>query len=135
MAKVYFYTQATEGVQQVVVKSVEEAENGITVRYTDGTVQELDTRHNMATNATLFYSEWAGDQAPYRVRYHNADIAENSIVELAPGLGITAEQLAELQAANIIGGEQQTGSITLLAYGTKPTGNIPVQFVVRSGIK
>lgn len=86
---------------------------------------------SMVVVATLSAASWSSETAPYSYTYTNANISATNPVELLPGDSITAEQLEALQGANIVGGTQTVGSITLLAYGDKPTINIPVQFVIR----
>ena len=85
---------------------------------------------NSAT-ATLSAASWSGASAPYSYAYNNGNITATNPIELLPGEGITAAQLEALQAANIIGGTQSAGSITLLAYGDKPAIDIPVKIIFR----
>jgi hypothetical protein len=64
------------------------------------------------------------------------EINEYTIVELVPGASITADQLGELQAANIVdGGEQSSKFIYLKAFGAKPTMDIPVTFIARGELE
>ena len=46
---------------------------------------------------------------------------------LAPAQEISADLLFELQEANIQEGGQETGVLTLLAYGKKPENDLPLR--------
>ena len=89
---------------------------------------------SILATATLSAASWSGSDAPYSYTYNNSNIKASSPVELLPGASITAVQLEALQGANIIGGSQIAGSVTLLAYGDKPSTDIPVQFIIRGDL-
>ena len=46
-------------------------------------------------------------------------------------MNITAEQLKALQSANIQDGGQAANTMTLKAYGDKPTVDIPIRVIKR----
>lgn len=82
-------------------------------------------------NLTLSASSWNDNVFVYS----NSNItSENTVVELYPQQGITTEQLEILQAANIIGGTQEFGSIEFLAIGDVPTIDIPVTIIIRGDL-
>ncbi len=83
-----------------------------------------------SASVTLLAASWSSGQ--YTLT--NAGITATNVVELYPAVGITAEQLAAMQGANIIGGTQAAGSITLVAMGDVPTINIPVTLVLRGDL-
>ena len=84
------------------------------------------------TTATLLASGWTGDSAPYSYTLAVAGVTADSNQELLPALGITTEQLAALQAANIQDDGQAAGSITLKAFGEdKPTIDLPIRIILR----
>ena len=51
-----------------------------------------------------------------------------------PGLNITAEQLKALQKADIQDAGQEDGKVVLRAFGTKPSVNIPIRFILQEAI-
>lgn len=90
---------------------------------------DLDSKADRpsTTTATLLASDWTGDSAPYSYTLAVAGVTADSNQEYLPALGITTEQLAALQAANIQDGGQQPGTVTLKAFGTKPAIDLPIR--------
>lgn len=90
---------------------------------------------SVATGTTLSVTfasaSWTGDAAPYTYTISNTAITATSTQELSPATDITADQLTALQAANIIDGGQAAGSMTLKAFGEKPSVDIPVRIIVK----
>lgn len=82
-------------------------------------------------SATLASASWTGTAAPYTYTISNSAITATSTQELSPATDITADQLSALQAANIIDGGQAAGSMTLKAFGEKPSVDIPVRIIVK----
>lgn len=80
---------------------------------------------------TLPSAGWSGTTAPYTMTLTNAAITATSTQELSPATNITADQLTALQNANIIDGGQAAGSMTLKAFGEKPSVDIPVRIIVK----
>ena len=81
--------------------------------------------------ATLLAASWTGDAVPYSYTLTVTGVTANSNQELLPALNITSEQLTALQAANIQDGGQAANSVTLKAFGDKPTIDIPIRVIVR----
>lgn len=79
------------------------------------------------TETTLLASGWTGDSAPYSYTLSLTGVTADSRQEYLPGLDITVEQLTALQAANIQDGGQAEGTVTLKAFGTKPTIDLPIR--------
>lgn len=79
---------------------------------------------------TLASNSWSGNE--YTV--NNSALTGTSVVELYPSTNITDDQLEILQEANIIGGNQSTGKLKLIAKGEVPTTNIPVTLLIRGDI-
>lgn len=79
------------------------------------------------TEATLLTTGWTGDSAPYSYTLSVTGVTANSHQEFLPALDITAAQLTALQAANIQDGGQAEGTVTLKAFGTKPTIDLPIR--------
>ena len=84
-----------------------------------------------AVTATLSASGWSGSAAPYTYTLTVSGVTTASYQEIVPALNITAAQLAALQAANIQDGGQAANTVTLKAFGTKPTIDIPVRVIKR----
>lgn len=82
--------------------------------------------------ATLLASGWTGSEAPFVYTLAIAGVTATSYQELLPAVNITAEQLKALQAANITDAGQAAGTMTLKAYGKKPTVDIPIR-VIKEG--
>lgn len=104
---------------------------------TSGTVAEGNHTHsNYATksttsNATLTSATWAGTTAPYSYTLSLTGVTTTNVIEVIPQSSITTAQEESLALARISNGTQTTDSITLLAYGTKPTIDIPIIFIIR----
>lgn len=81
--------------------------------------------------ATLLAASWTGSSAPYTYTLAVNGVTANSNQELLPALTITSEQLTVLQAANIQDGGQAVNSVTLTAFGDKPTIDLPIRVIVR----
>lgn len=82
-------------------------------------------------SVTLASASWAGTAAPYTYTISNSAITTTSTQEVSPATDITADQLTALQSANIIDGGQAAGSMTLKAFGEKPSVDIPVRIIVK----
>ena len=81
--------------------------------------------------ATLLAASWTGAFTPYTYTLAVNGVTANSNQELLPALTITEEQLTALQAANIQDGGQAANSVTLTAFGDKPTIDLPIRVIVR----
>lgn len=81
--------------------------------------------------ATLTYSGWSGSSAPYTQTVTVNGVTATSHQDILPALNVSAEELAALQAANLQDGGQAVNSITLKAFGEKPTINLPIRVIVR----
>lgn len=84
-------------------------------------------KKSIIRDVILSASAWSG--GIYTWEYEA--ITSACSVEFIPQSGITSAQLKALQKANIIIGEQTEGSIQLVAFGTVPAIDIPVEFIVR----
>lgn len=86
-----------------------------------------DTKQVTATAAG-----WEGAEAPYTQTLNVAEVVSSpfNINLIAPDTTITAAQLTALQEANIQDGGQGVGTITLKAFGIKPTIDLPLRVTV-----
>lgn len=84
---------------------------------------------SVAINAVLLMSAWS-DDSPYvqtiSVEGLNAD--QNGIITI--GQNITTEQLEDVVAADMRISDQTDGTLTVTAYGDKPTRDIPVTIIL-----
>lgn len=81
--------------------------------------------------ATLLAANWTGDSAPYSYTLSVVGVTASSNQEFLPALDITTEQLEALQGANIQDDGQAGGTVTLKAFGTKPTIDLPIRIIKR----
>lgn len=82
------------------------------------------------SEATLSTS-WTGTGAPYSQTVAVSGVASDSIVDIDVSKDVTAEQLDAYINAKIVDDGQSANSITLKAFGEKPTIEIPIKIVVR----
>ena len=86
-------------------------------------------------NVTLNISSWSGSEAPFSYTVSNSNVTSTSkVVEIMPANGATNAQLQAYLSAGLCGGATGTGTITIKAFGKKPTTNIPITIVVRGEI-
>ena len=81
--------------------------------------------------ATLLAASWIGTSAPYTYTLAVNGVTATSNQEILPALNITVEQLEALQSANIQDGGQAANTVTLKAYGDKPTIDLPIRVIKR----
>nr|DAH09397.1 MAG TPA: receptor binding complex [Caudoviricetes sp.] len=116
------------------ITAAEEAEVelvDLTIANVTGLQSALDANKGAAFSVTLASASWTGTAAPYTYTISNSAITATTNQELTPATDITADQLVALQAANIIDGGQAAGSMTLKAFGEKPSVDIPVRIIVK----
>nr|DAI00137.1 MAG TPA: hypothetical protein [Caudoviricetes sp.] len=94
---------------------------------------DLDSKANKSIDitATLLASGWMGENAPYIYNLSVTGVTGTSNQEYLPALGITTEQLEALQGANIQDDGQAEGTVTLKAFGTKPSIDLPIRIILR----
>ena len=91
------------------------------------------TAKSNKVSATLSASSWSGS-GPYTITVSVTGVtASNNVEVLIPGSATDAQAEAWM-AAGIVNGTQRTNSITLKAYGDKPSINIPIECIVRKDI-
>lgn len=94
---------------------------------------DLDSKANKSIDitATLLASGWMGENAPYIYNLSVTGVTATSNQELLPALDITTAQLTALQAANIQDNDQYADTVSLKAFGTKPTIDLPIRIILR----
>lgn len=130
-----------EAITALQTKNTEQ-DNAITALQTKNSEQDTaisnaqstaNSKANKSTtvNATLSASSWQGSSAPYTYTLSVSGVTATSNQEILEALNITATQLEALQGANIVDGGQSANSITLKAFGEKPTIDIPIRVILR----
>ena len=84
---------------------------------------------SVAINAVLTMSAWS-DDSPYvqTISVDGLAAEQNGIITI--GQNITTEQLEDVVAADMRISDQTDGSLTVTAYGDKPTRDIPVIIIL-----
>ncbi len=91
------------------------------------------TAKSNKVSATLSASSWSGS-GPYTITVTVSGVTTSNNVEvLIPG-SATDAQVEAWMAAGIVNGTQAANSITLKAYGDKPSINIPIECIIRKDI-
>lgn len=83
------------------------------------------------TTVTLYASNWS--DGVYTIT--DSRIDSTTVQEYLPGLGVTDDQLAALQSANIHDNGQDNGHAYLKAYGDVPSIDIPIRIMFNPGVK
>lgn len=96
------------------------------------TNSEIDTMINSTiVDTSLASASWVGSSAPYTYSLTVSGVTTTSNQELLPSTSITSTELLALQEANIIDAGQSANTISLKAFGTKPTVDIPIRVILR----
>lgn len=122
-----------------------ESYSGTTKLYTkigsaiDGTLTQkaIDdnyTGKSTKVNTTLSASGWSGTTSPYTNTITVSGVTTTNNVEVLIPSTVTAAQAESWMAAGILCGSQDTDSITLKAYGDKPSIDIPIECIIRKDI-
>lgn len=108
-------------------------------------IQDLNTRveanedslttkaeKSKTSNYTLSSTGWEGSEAPFTFVLNNVSgVTDSNNVELVVPSDINLEQVESYKSASIVNGTQAANSITLKAYGEKPTIDLPITVIVR----
>ena len=93
-----------------------------------GAVAELYDNKAAKSNAlalTATASGWTGNSEPYTQTITATGVTSSVNIELGVGGSLTSEQLDAILAAKIVCTAKGTNSVTLSAYGEKPTVDLP----------
>lgn len=130
------YALMSDGDGKIIASTV----TAVALDYISGVTSDvqyqLDSKANITSveSATIFANGWILDATTnlywYRMNFTGVTIRSNQ--EVIPGLNITADQLAALQAANLQDGGQGDGYFNIIAYGDKPTIDLPIRVILRS---
>lgn len=102
------------------------------------TSAEKETWNNKVNKSTthtktLLATGWTGDAAPYNqaITIEGMNDSKNWEVTNSTNPMMTEEELEAFSSARILAGPQSTNTINLVAYGEKPTIDIPILVIVR----
>ena len=85
-------------------------------------------------NVIVASNSWSGVSAPYSATIAVTGATQNNLIEVTIPGDIIDDQLIALKSAQVDKITQSTDNITLYAYGTKPTIDIPITVVIRGDI-
>ncbi len=103
---------------------------------TDLVQTQLNSRATKSTiqNVSLTSSSWSGSSAPYTYVITVTGVTASNVIELVPQNNLTTEQAAAMVNAQILTGTQSTNSLTLKAYGSKPSLDLPITLIIRGDV-
>ena len=85
------------------------------------------------SNITLNASGWTGSSAPYLYKISNSKITASNMLDLI--INANTQTLVDaLSSYRISGYSQSAGSVTIFAWGEKPSINLSATLVVRGGL-
>lgn len=84
----------------------------------------------ITTNVIAYAGWWGGGAAPYTCTINIANVTASNVVEVGLASNANDDQVKACMKASIAKITQANGSITLYAYGAKPTVDIPLSIVV-----
>ena len=83
-------------------------------------------------NLTLSASGWSGTAAPYSYVISNSKITTTNVLDLI--INANTQALVDaLGSYKISGYKQESGKVTIYAWGEKPSINLTASLVVRGG--
>lgn len=89
-------------------------------------------KKSIVYEAILTSASWSGTSAPYSYTIAVNSATADNIIEIVYDSSATNEQIEAYQGADLRDGGQSAGSITLKAYGDKPSVDIPITITVRN---
>ena len=84
-------------------------------------------------NLTLTASGWSGTSAPYSYVISNAKITTTNVLDLIINAN-TQDLIDAIGSYKISGYKQETGKVTIYAWGEKPSINLTASLIVRGGL-
>ena len=85
------------------------------------------------SNITLNASGWTGSSVPYLYKISNSKITASNMLDLI--INANTQTLVDaLSSYRISGYSQSAGSVTIFAWGEKPSMNLSATLVVRGGL-
>lgn len=108
--------------------------NGGNADTVGGVAQTSFSRKSTTLNLTLASANWTGSAAPFTLVLSATGVTASNIVEVVPRGELTVEQMENMVKGLIIGTSQSSNSITLKAYGKKPSVDLPITVIVRGDL-
>lgn len=84
-----------------------------------------------SSSVTLAASSWTGSAAPYSITVTVSGITTTNDVIVTPSSSLTVAQEKAMVEARITNGTQAANSLTLKAYGKKPTIDLPIVVLIK----
>ena len=85
------------------------------------------------SNITLNVSGWTGSSVPYLYKISNSKITASNMLDLI--INANTQTLVDaLSSYRISGYSQSAGSVTIFAWGEKPSIDLSATLVVRGGL-
>ena len=81
-------------------------------------------------NTSILSSGWIGEESPYTNSITIEGVTTNTDICILPSSTWTSDIIEVWGSAGILTGEQATNSITLKAYGEKPSIDIPISILI-----
>lgn len=101
----------------------------------DAISPELIGASSKSTKTTgTIATNWSGTSAPYTQTLSVTGATANNVIEISLPSNASTQQVAAYQALILQDGGQSVGSITLKAFGTKNTVEIPINIVIRGDL-
>lgn len=85
------------------------------------------------TAITLAPANWTGTSAPYSYVISNSKITTTNVLDLIINAN-TQDLIDAIGSYKISGYKQETGKVTIYAWGEKPSMNLSATLVVRGGL-
>lgn len=79
---------------------------------------------------TVTASNWTGTEPPYTASITINGVTENSDIQIMPDNTITATQAEAWMNALVLTGSQAENTIRIMAFGEKPSTDIPISILV-----
>ena len=91
------------------------------------------SRNSNLTAITLAPANWTGTSAPYSYVISNSKITTTNVLDLIINAN-TQDLIDAIGSYKISGYKQETGKVTIYAWGEKPSMNLSATLVVRGGL-
>ena len=91
------------------------------------------SRNSNLSTVTLAPANWTGSSAPYSYIISNSKITANNVLDLIINAN-TQDLIDAMKSYQISGYKQETGKVTIYAWGEKPSISLTANLVVRGGL-
>lgn len=123
---------AIEAANSLIQSTKTELQNKITSNTTEiSSLKTAKADKPVVKSVTVPASGWSGDTFPYTNTISVSGVTSSNVVDLTLPSTVTSEEISVYQAAQILNASQAAGTITLNAWGTAPTINLPLTVIIR----